>query len=140
AVLRVELDLLLIFLGFDFYKSTFDRLLDRVGEIVHRLDLASIHFGYGEVIKFVIAYGVICRKHLTQDNDAAVFTGKKLRLKTIEINEPRRRFTLPVRAPFFEILAGEFLKNEAPKHKIFRRFIERVRWKHVILCVAVLER
>src|SRR5207253_3722859 len=69
-----------------------------------------------------------------------MFAGKELRLKAVEINEARRRFSLPVRSPFLEILARQLLKNETAEHEILRRFIERVGRAHVIFRVSMLKR
>src|SRR5205085_6482145 len=94
----------------------------------------------GQIRKLIVADGVIGRKNLAQNYDAAMFAGEKLRLKPVQINETLRRFTQPVRAPFFQILAGEFLKNETAENEIFRRFIEGIRRADIIFRFAMLER
>src|SRR4029453_19402724 len=57
----------------------------------------------------------------------------------VEVNQTLRSFSLPVRTPFFEILTGKFLKNQATENIISRRLIEIVWWAHISLRVAVLE-
>src|SRR5947208_6947281 len=57
----------------------------------------------------------------------------------VHVHQALGRFTLPVRSPFLEILAGEFLKDHAAKNVIPRWLIEIVRRAHVILRIAMLQ-
>src|SRR5437762_2985175 len=57
----------------------------------------------------------------------------------VHVNQALGRFTLPVRSPFLEILAGELLKDHAAKNVISRWLIEIIRRAHVILRIAMLQ-
>jgi hypothetical protein len=81
-------------------------LLHGFGQIVQRFNFFSVHLFHGEVGEIVVADCAIGRKYLAENNDAAISLRKKLGLKMVHVNETLRRFTLPVRSPFFEILAG----------------------------------
>ena len=95
-----------IFFGFDFNEAAFNRLFHGSGEIIERFYFLAVDLEHGQIRKLVISDGVVGRKHLTQNHDAAMFARKKLRLKAVEINETLGRFPLPVRSPFLKILAG----------------------------------
>src|SRR5207247_5671240 len=112
--------------GFDFDESAFDRLFHRGSEIAERFYFLAVHFGYGQIRKFVIADGVVSRKDLTQDYDAAMLARKQFGLEPVKIDETLGRFALPVWSPLLEILAGQLLENKTAEHEILRRFVQRV--------------
>ena len=76
---------------------------------------------------------------MAEDNNAPISVRKEFGLEMVEVNQTLWRFSLPVRAPFFEILARKLLKNQATENIISRRLIEILWWAHIILRVAVLE-
>src|SRR5262249_62270582 len=90
--------------------------------------------------KHVVADSAIGREHLAENHDATISFGKKLRLKVIEVNQTLRGFSLPIGAPFFEILPGKLLKNEAAEHIIAGRLVEIVWRAHIVLRLSMLQR
>ena len=81
-------------------------MLHGFGQIVERFNFFAVHLGDCQIGEVVVTDGAICRENLAQNHDAPVPFGKELGLEMIEIDETLRRFTLPVRSPFLEILAG----------------------------------
>src|SRR5207247_10786653 len=58
----------------------------------------------------------------------------------VEVNQALRRFSLPGCSPFFEILAGELLENEAAEDVVAGGLIEVIRRTDIIFGVSMLER
>ena len=77
---------------------------------------------------------------MAENNNAPISVRKELGLEMIEVNQTLGSFPLPVRAPFFEILTGKLLKNQATENIISRRLIKIIRWADIILRVPVFER
>src|SRR2546430_379297 len=135
---RIELDLLWIFFGFDF-DEPLDWVFYRFGQIVQRFDFFAVYLRYRQIGEFIVANSAVSRKDLAEDNNTLISVSKEFGLEMVEVNQTLRSFSLPVRTPFFEILTGKLLKNQATENIISRRLIEIVWWAHIILRVAVLE-
>src|SRR5213592_2282661 len=58
----------------------------------------------------------------------------------VEVNQALGRFSLPGRSPFFEILAGKLLENEAAEDVVAGRLIEVIRRADIVFRVSMLER
>src|SRR5207244_10339472 len=69
----------------------------------------------------------------------AISVWKKLGLVMVHVNKALGRFALPVRPPFFEILARQLLEDQAAENVISRRLIERIRRAYVVLSVAMFQ-
>src|SRR5678815_640106 len=135
---RIGLDLLWIFFGFDF-DEPLDWVFYRFGQVVQRFDFFPVHLRYSQIGEFIVANSAVSRKDLAENNNAPISVRKEFGLEMVEVNQTLRSFSLPVWTPFFEILTGKLLKNQATQNIISGRLIEIVWWAHVFLCVAVLE-
>src|SRR5438552_16548209 len=102
---RIKLDLFRIFFGLDL-DETFDWMFYRFRQIVQRFDSSAVHLRYGQISKVIVADCAVGRQDLAEDHDAPIPLWKQLRLEMVEINQALRRFSLPVRSPFLEILTG----------------------------------
>src|SRR5581483_4593660 len=132
-------DLFRIFLGLDLDKAARQWLLHRPSKVIEGFDLFSVHLGNGEVSEFIVANGAVSGQHLAENHDTPVSVREEFRLEPIEVNEPLRRFSLPVRSPFFEVLPRQFLEDEPAKNVVSWRFIEAVGWTDVIPGVAMID-
>ncbi len=95
----------------------------RLSQIGQGFDLFAVHFRDREIGEIVVTDRAGGRQHLAQNDDAAISFRKQFRLESIHVNKTRRRFFLPVRAPFLEILPRELLENQAAENVIGRRLV-----------------
>src|SRR6266498_4291146 len=102
---RIELDLLWIFFGLDF-DEPLDGVFYRFGKVVQRFDFFAVHLRYGQIGELIVANCAVSREDLAKNNNAPISLRKELRLEMVEVNQTLWSFSLPVWAPFFEILTG----------------------------------
>src|SRR4029077_7832153 len=135
---RIELELLWIFFGLDF-DEPLNWVFYRFGQVVQRFDFFAVHLRYSQKGEFIVANSAVSRKDLAENNNAPISVRKEFGLEMVQVNQTLRSLSLPIWTPFFEILTGKLLKNQATENIISWRLIEIVWWAHIILGVAVLE-
>src|SRR5439155_11838563 len=104
-----------------------------------RFDFLSLHLRHSQMVECVVANRAVSRKDLAENNNSSISVRKQLGLEMVQGNQTLRSLSLPIWTPFFEILTGKLLKNQATEHIISRRLIEIVWWSHIILRVVVLK-
>src|SRR5215469_9832258 len=128
----VEFNLFWIFFSL-YFDETPDWLLYGFGQVVQRFNFFAVDLRYGQIGELIVANCAVRREDLAENNNAPISIRKELGLEMVDVNQTLWSFSLPVRAPFFEILTGKLLENQAAQNIISRRLIKIIRWADIIL-------